>query len=65
MKGFVPFVNKLIENEEHFIFYCKQYSFLRQKWLLKLQKPDNFSILETCEKFKIISNQAANIKITA
>ena len=57
--------NQSIENEEHFIFYCKKYSFLRQIWLSKLQKPEIFSTLEICEKFKIIFNQSANIKITA
>ena len=54
-----------IENEEHFIFQCKTYSFLRTLWLSRLQKPENFSALAVSEKFKIIFNQAENIKLTA
>ena len=54
-----------IENEEHFIFYCEKYHFLRQDWLTQLKKPDYFSSLDLCEKFKIIFNDSENIKVTA
>ena len=54
-----------IENEEHFIFYCSKYSDLRQKWIDQLQKSDEFSDLETSEKFRIIFDKPENIKSSA
>ena len=54
-----------IENEEHFIFYCSQYSELREIWIDQLQKNDDFFNLETSEKFKIIFDKPENIKCSA
>merc|ERR1711942_305769 len=54
-----------IENEEHFIFYCSKYSDLRQKWIDQLQKSDEFSDLETSEKFRMIFDKPENIKSSA
>ena len=54
-----------IENEEHFIFSCVKYNNLREIWLNKLVKPDNFSTLGASEKLKTIFDQAPNVKITA
>ena len=54
-----------IETEEHFIFSCVIYNNLREIWLNKLVKPDNFSTLGAPEKFRTIYDQAQNIKVTA
>ena len=54
-----------IENEEHFIFFCTKYNILRQLWLIKLNKPDNFVNMNCSEKFKVIFDQSDNVKITA
>ena len=54
-----------VENEEHFVFFCNQYHFLRQKWLAELEKPPNFFELITDDKFKLIFNKPENVKITA
>ena len=54
-----------VENEEHFIFFCPNYHFLRQKWLTELDKPPNFFELITNDKFKLIFNKPENVKITA
>ena len=54
-----------IENEEHFIFFCEKYHFLRQEWLTKLNKPESFCELNLSEKFKIIFNESENVKVTA
>ena len=51
-----------IENEEHLIFYCPKYSELRTIWIDQLKKSDEFSNLETSEKFKIIFDKPENIK---
>ena len=54
-----------VENEEHFIFFCEKYHFLRQEWLTRVKKPVNFCDLNLSEKFKIIFNESDNVKITA
>ena len=54
-----------IENEDHFIFSCSKYNILRQLWLIKLTKPENFVNMNCFEKFKVIFDQSANVKITA
>ena len=54
-----------IESEEHFIFFCPKYNNLRQAWLNQLNKSENFLNLESAEKFKIIFDQAENVKFTA
>ena len=56
---------KSVENEEHFIFHCFQYNNLREIWIEKITKPDNFKNLPIHENFKIIFDQSENIKITA
>ena len=52
-----------IENEEHFIFFRTKFNILRQLWLIKLNKPDNFVNMNCSEKFKVIFDQS--VKITA
>ena len=54
-----------IESEEHFVFECTKYSNLREIWLAKLVKPEDFSTLGAPEKFTTIYDQAQNVKITA
>ena len=54
-----------IENEEHFVFKCAKYSKIRQIWMDKLQKNEDFLTLDSSEKFKIIFDQSENIKLTA
>ena len=54
-----------VENEEHFVFQCTKYNNLREIWLEKLVKPENFPTLSAPEKFKTIFDQAPNVKITA
>ena len=38
---------------------------MRQIWLNKLTKPENFSTLPSQDKFKIVLNEANNVKYTA
>ena len=54
-----------IESEYHVLFICEKYANLRQIWLNKLTKPENFSILPSQDKFKIVLNEANNVKYTA
>ena len=53
-----------VENEIHVLFFCRIYEELRQAWLQKLVKPENFMQLEACEKLKIVLNEANNVKAT-
>ena len=54
-----------IESEEHFIFKCVKYSEIRQIWIDKLLKNEDFVNLDPSEKFKVIFDQPENIKLTA
>ena len=54
-----------IESEYHVLFICEKYANLRQIWLNKLNKPENFSILSSEDKFKIVLNEASNVKYSA
>ena len=53
------------ESEYHVLFICEKYANLRQIWLNKLTKPENFSILSSQDKFKIVLNEASNVKYSA
>ena len=57
--------NNAVESEQHVIYSCVKYVALRQVWLAKLQKPDNFNDLEVAEKLKLTFNNPCNIKCTA
>ena len=54
-----------VENEEHYIFYCKIYHEIRQIWLGKVKIPVNFHMLSLSEKFKLIFEEPQNVKVTA
>ena len=54
-----------IENEDHFIFQCTKYSEIRQIWIDKLKKNEDFLNLDPSEKFKTVFDQPENIEITA
>ena len=59
-----PNPNLEIECENHFLFLCTAYSDLRQLWLSRLAKPDNFDSLDIKDKLDIVLNKADNIKVT-
>ena len=46
-----------VESESHVLFICQKYDRLREAWLYKLQKPDNYHQLCTQEKFKLVLNE--------
>ena len=54
-----------IEDEFHFTFECSKYQPERQKWLEKLEIPDNFQTLTKDEKLGIILNYPSNVKLTS
>ena len=54
-----------VENEEHYIFYCKIYHEIRQIWLGKVMVPENFHQLPLPEKFKLVFEVPQNVKVTA
>ena len=54
-----------IESEYHVLFICEKYANLRQIWLNKLNKPENFSILSSEDKFRIVLNEVSNVKYSA
>ena len=60
-----PNINQEIECEVHYLFSCSAYHDLRQPWMLKLQKPDNFEILSLKDKLKVVLNDPMNVKHTA
>ena len=57
--------NHSIENEFHFMFSCTAYKNERETWLSKLKLPNNFHERSIPDKFKIVLNEALNIKHTA
>ena len=54
-----------IESEYHVLFICQKYEHLRESWLSKLSKPDNFVHLPPKEKFEYILNKPENVRHTA
>ena len=57
--------NNEVESECHVIYKCAKYDNLRQTWLSKLEKPENFLTLPDHEKLCITFNNPNNIKCTA
>ena len=45
-----------VESEFHILFICKKYSNLREAWMTRLTKPDQFHQLPPQEKFKLVLN---------
>ena len=56
--------NEMVENEYHVLFVCSEYEELQQAWMSRLTIPDNFVQLSQ-QKFKLVLNEAANVKLTA
>ena len=54
-----------IESEFYVLFECQTYSNMRESWLNKLSKPDNFQTLPPEEKLKVVLNIPENVKQTA
>ena len=54
-----------VETELYVLFKCHKYSDLRESWLRKLTKPENFVDLLPNEKLNIILNKPENVKHTA
>ena len=53
------------ETEFHVLFICEKYSNLRQLWVDKVTKPDNFDAMSRSDQFKIVLNEPSNVKYTA
>ena len=53
------------ETEYHVLFICEKYSNLRQLWMDKITKPDNFDTMSRSDQFKIVLNEPSNVKYTA
>ena len=53
------------ESEFHVLFICDKYSNLRQLWMNKLTKPDDFDTMSKPDKFKLVMNEPRNVKFTA
>ena len=54
-----------IESEYHVLFICQKYEHLRESWLSKLSKPDNFVHLPPKEKFGYVFSKTENVRHTA
>merc|ERR1711954_282175 len=54
-----------VESEYYVLFQCQMYRSLREAWLNKLVKPENFDNLTPQEKLKTVLNIAENVKHTA
>ena len=54
-----------IESEYHILFKCQKYNNLREAWLSKLMKPDNFLHLSPQDKLKLVLNEPENVRHTA
>ena len=54
-----------VESECHVLYYCDKYVTLRQLWLSRLEKPENFLTLPNEEKLCITFNVPSNIRCTA
>ena len=57
--------NGEVESEYHVLFNCEKYDNLRQAWLAKISKPDNFIVLSFQQKFNLALNEPCNVKHTA
>ena len=53
------------ESEYHVVFVCEKYINLRQLWINKINKPENFHALPSQEMFKTVLNEPSNVKCTA
>ena len=54
-----------VESEYYVLFQCQMYRNLREAWLNKLVKPENFDNLTPQEKLKTVLNMSENVKHTA
>ena len=54
-----------IESEYYVLFKCQKYNNLREAWLSKLTKPDNFLHLPSQDKLKLVLNDPENVRHTA
>ena len=54
-----------VESEIYVLFKCHKYNTLREAWLRKLTKPENFNDLPPNEKLNLILNKSENVKHTA
>ena len=54
-----------VESECHVLYTCDKYISLRQVWLSKIVKPDNFLTLPENEKLCITFNEPSNVRHTA
>ena len=54
-----------IESEFYVLFKCQMYNNLREAWLSKLTKPENFSHLPPQDKLKLVLNKPENVRLTA
>ena len=54
-----------VESEYYVLFQCQMYRNLREAWLNKLVKPDNFDNTTPQEKLKTVLNRPENVKHTA
>ena len=54
-----------IEDETHYLFFCEQYDVLRASWFSKINKPENFHMLDEESKLSIVLNQPENCKQSA
>ena len=53
-----------VEDEIYFVFQCKAYSSLRNKWLSSMPLPDSFNTMNQFEKFSLVLNDDLYIKQT-
>ena len=54
-----------VESEFYVLFKCQKYNTLREAWLSKLTKPENFSHLPPQDKLKLALNIPENVRHTA
>ena len=63
MKGITcPKENQEVECETHYLFSCSAYDNLRQPWLNKLEKTENFEGLSLEDKLKTCTKQPSKCK---
>ena len=54
-----------IESEYYVLFKCQMYTNLREAWLSKIVKPDNFHHFPPQDKLKLVLNEPENVRHTA
>ena len=54
-----------IESEYYVLFKCQKYTNMREAWLSKIVKPDNFLHLPPQDKLKLVLNEPENVRHTA